>query len=328
MRFPQVCRGAMLAFVAVGFSSPQLVLAIEISNVRLVDLSAGNNFFTDTGSQLAEFRTALTRTGAGGTAPDVVGQVVTASTLMNSIKRADSDISSARSNDRDFNYHVIFDVSANQNTTFEITVHTRLHGSLTAVVDRTGDVSGSLSTSAVFGRAIINGAATSLDLDAVAALPTIPNGTPAGTVYDIPIDFSNSTTITGLNGTYSGTNEIRLEFNMESDMSSGAGGRFIGFSGPDDAIRLGLAQTPSGLMPGTAGEYPGAGNRDISLDGHFVTIEARVLSVVPEVSPFTLLGMGMAAFGLAQFFRRPNHSAESSRTSPSSPLPTPLRSLG
>lgn len=290
-------RAARIAPITAITAITGLVLGIAGSAGALtISVSAGPtstgtaDFKNDTLTDYRENRSATSVTDAGGSVADVVSNSVNAQGRFAGMVGADGGVATAPSRTATQSYTISFTVSAGIGTTYDLILDTSRIGALTRVDDGTGG--GNASISAVTGLYGVN-AAPSISAFSVGAV-SLGQGTGAA---NTPFSQSSSTvTISGLTG----SNTINLSFSWSATANSTCSGTGCSATGNDEmAVRLGLPGTGSGV---TATDYPGVGGRVQSGDGHFVTANAVVTSVVPE--PVTLALLGLGVVGLAVSGRR------------------------
>ncbi len=73
--------------------------------------------------------------------------------------------------------------------------------------------------------------------------------------------------------------------------------------GDESVILMGLDTRINGDV-GAADDYPGTSGRVAANDGHFVTVTATIVQIVPEPSSFLLAGMASIGMGLVVWRRR------------------------
>lgn len=184
-----------------------------------------------------------------------------------------ADVSTAATTTLSHNarYRIRFQVNAASGEAWQLRVDTLRVGALTLVDDGTGSARATLG--AVTGTRSGSGTLTgSLGLAAV------PNLTGGGSAVQA-VNQAGSAVLSGIGTGAPQTVTINFAFSMSARSTR------TGANGDEAAVRLGL---DSGLMGFGADDYPGAGGRSLSADGHFVTIR-----VVPEPASFTLLLLGL-----------------------------------
>jgi len=270
---------AVLSAAVVGLATG--ASAITVSTAITTNPSNTADFLNDSLTDYRENRSQTTVLDAGGSAADVIGNSVNASTRYAAMTAADGGVATAPSRTATSNYKVTFTINAGAGIGYDLVINTSRLGALTRVSDGTGG--GNASISAVTG--LVNGVSNgSLSLGAV----SLAQGTGAA---NTPFT-QNSTTLTifGLTG----NNVITLDFAWTSTANSTCTGFLCSSTGNDEmAVRLGMAGTGSGV---TADDYPGVGSRTIGNDGHFVN--ANVVVTVPEPGTALLIGAGLAGLAL------------------------------
>jgi len=231
----------------------------------------------------------LTVTDAGGTTPDAVGASVDGATHYFSNAAADWPIAfsggTARAtinSDYTVNVSVIPD---DPGTTYEMIVNTSILGELTLL----DDVAGTQSTAAVITDVVgrLNGVITS-GLGIAGIAQSFSVGTGLNLAEQVNIAASNSLNL----GIFSGPQVFTLRYTFGTQASAPQSAL-----GADEAAARFGATGPLGGA--TADDYPGPGDvvdRDQALDGHFVTVRANVLTIVPEPSTFAILTLAGAGF--------------------------------
>lgn len=245
------------------------------------------DFLNDTLTDYRENRSATSVTDAGGTTADVVSNSVNAQARFAGMVGADGGVATAPSRTATQSYTVSFTVSAGVGTTYDLILDTSRVGALTRVDDGTGG--GNASISAVVGLYGVNAAPST----SAFSVGSVSLGQGTGNANTPFSQTSSTVTITGLTG----TNTINLSFSWSATANSTCTGTGCSTTGNDEmAVRLGLSGTTGGE---TASNYPGVGGRVQSGDGHFVTANAVVTSVVPEPGTLALLGFGLAGLAIS-----------------------------
>lgn len=182
----------------------------------------------------------------------------------------------------DADYTIQIVLSAAVGEAWQLTVDTRRTGALTLEEDGGGSAGVQLGAvnASLSGATLAGG---SLGLTAVGGLVGDAGG-------DLPFDQSATAILTGV-GT-GAPQAISLTFTFSATADTVA----VGGNGDEGALRLG---TDSSLFLFGAGGYPGAGNRALAGDGHFVSAS---LTSVPQPGSFALVCLGL--LGLACFGSR------------------------
>jgi hypothetical protein len=177
-------------------------------------------------------------------------------------------------------FTITFQVNANAGELWNLFIDASRVGALTLVNDSNGGATATLG--AVTGT---NGGAGTLSGSlGVAAVPTL-SGNGGG---NTPFDETTSAVISGI-GTGSGQ-MVTLNFTWTASATSTRGNGRNG-AGDEAAVRMGI-DTP--MTAFSADDYPGVGNRSLSLDGFFVRLRAA-----PEPDTFALLAFGLLGLALA-----------------------------
>jgi hypothetical protein len=246
---------------------PSNALVITISGVQN---NSTPNIFSSTSNKVSEFRTETSILNAGQSASDTTGQSVTASTRMAFVARADSDTNANASVSALLSYRINVFVIVPQGVSYKLKIDRELIGDFS----RSEAFSSFGTTELLTGEATFN-RTTSMS-------PMVDVFAPNGGINRFGTDVFSG---------FSGIGQHRLDFTWSASASSGLDPGSIlpnGSSGADVAARFGLAGTSVPFS--NAANYPGSGNRNINLDGHFVTITAIV---VPEASTMTLIAGAM-----------------------------------
>ena len=181
-------------------------------------------------------------------------------------------------------YTITLQILGNAGVAWQLLLDTSRTGALTIVNDGGGSASATLGavTGSATGGSLTSGA---LGLGAVG---TLSNAAAATTSRNQPFAQTSSAVLEGI--ATGSLQTLTLAFTWTAGTTSTRGGR----NGDEAAVRMGLTSTASFF---TADDYPGAGGRTQSLDGHFVSA-----TLIPEPETALLLGSGLA--GLAWASRR------------------------
>lgn len=163
-------------------------------------------------------------------------------------------------------WRVTFTVTANPGVVYDLVIFQELAGAFSFFDDSAGDATGRVGE--------VTGTLDGLPNP----LLTLPVGTEgertSAVTASIPFQRSRLLALDALTGTQTFT----LDFTWSTDAESAA---------DQVAVQLGL---PGG---NTAAAYPGIGLRDAAADGHFVTLQTRVITAIPEPGTFALLALGL-----------------------------------
>ena len=304
MRFHRFSRIALIT-AAAGLTLSPSAHAIVVTVASTTD---NTTFVLGGDANSRQGLSSLGITNAGGSGSDIVGTMLQAGTRYASVAVADNGnggnaTDSARVQT---DYTVQFSVTALAGSQYTVEISTALLGSLTLVDDYSigNGTSGFSNISNVAGSLGGIGNAN-LSLSSATASPNGTSGT-----SDTPFSFSNVLNLGPVLGT--GSSQVfEVRFVFETFAQSNATSST--FDNADEAaVRLGLTGTINGgggTFEGpnggqiTADDYPGANNRILSADGHFVNVKVT-LTAVPEVSSMVLAGMGVAALGAFVVHRR------------------------
>ena len=180
-------------------------------------------------------------------------------------------------------YTITLQISAGLGENWQLQLASNRVGALTIVNDGGGSASATLG--AVTGLAAGGTLSGSLNM---AAVGTTTNSAANTTSPNTPFSQFASAVLSGV-GT-GGVQVVSLRFQWTAGTTSTRGGN----NGDEAAVRMGLASTASFF---TADDYPGAGGRTQSGDGHFVTA-----LLIPEPATAFLLTSGL--LGLAWSSRK------------------------
>ena len=284
---------AMLLFGSVLLSSAA-VQALEVT----VSIAPNPGDSGTQGGSFSSFEhlSAASVLDAGGTAPDIGGNTVTARTRYAQMAWADSSFFAT---DETFSadYRVTVDIVSAGG--YDLTIDTSRLGAMTLVDDTFGGstVGSFVTLGAVTGQVDTSGNAglslPELSYNEALALATLGYGTAQG----LEIDQSNTVTLSGLSGNL----QILLDFSWTVRVYS---------NNDESALRLGMTSSVSGV---SADDYPGVQSRVAADDGHFVDITATVSggggAPIPEPESALLLIVGLVVAGAALRRSRVDSSA-------------------
>lgn len=176
-------------------------------------------------------------------------------------------------------YDLSLSISADAGTIYDITIDSLFQGILTRVND------------SFFGESSAGVSAVSVTLNTAVQ---VEHGTSAQLLaldyYDETHSFSESGTssLTGLSGTTNLVFAVTWDSNADNTEGDEAG------------VLIGLDEAGGPVSGVSSGEYgqltslPPFASRDSADDGHFITVTAKVTSVVPEPTTALLLATGLA----------------------------------
>ena len=185
-------------------------------------------------------------------------------------------------------YDLSLSVSADAGTLYDITIDSLFQGILTRVDD------------SFFGESQAGVSAVTVTLNAAVL---VEHGTSAQLLalgyYDETHSFSESGTssLTGLSGTTNLVFAVTWDSNADN------------IEGDEAGVLIGLDEAGGPVGGVSAGEYGNLSSlsdpdpfasRNPADDGHFITVTAKVTSVVPEASTALLLAMGLAVTALGR----------------------------
>jgi hypothetical protein len=276
---------------------PSLLLASlalwPISDAEAITLTVAaltNNSTTSGAAGNGIAQSAVAVISGGGSAPDIINNVVAGSTRYSFGSAADNGANSgADAITLNSSYNVPFSVSAPGYVVYSVIITTSLRGGLT-VVDDYGlgnGTSGIASITNVTGSSNVEGVQAQLGLASAA------NRTGSSGSDQTDVNIGNTYTISGLSG-----NQLRtLTFTWSSTSNSPSNSSIL-----DNSDEVGVRFGIGGIQGSNAADdYPGTGARVQANDGHFVSIEVQV-TAVPEPSSSALAAFG--ACGLAMAARR------------------------
>jgi hypothetical protein len=279
----RLVEGVGVAVVISRFASLVAIAAVVVLGIRAEALSitgltiakGGTNTAdgsTLTGNNFMQTTSAVSTTLSPSAAADTLGSFTEFITRYAMIVAADrQNTSGSTTTSMTSSYSITFTVNNPTGAQVQIDIDTLRVGALTSVNDSAGSstitlgaISGQLNTvtQAGLGVAAVGGTASSTAINTA---------------------FSQAgTTVTIL------TSAVTSNYVLQFDFSSS------GVSAHDGAaIRMGLA----GSLPMTADDYPGAGSRTQSNDGHFADVKATIIAV-PEPESAGLLALGVLLLAL------------------------------
>lgn len=281
-----------LGFAAVGAAALVVAAAAPAGAISIGFNSTTNSTTSSTSGAAADRAGAqsLTVTNAGGSTPDAVSASVGAATRYVSNAAADRGIALSGGTANftwNTDYTIVFTVTPDDAfTTYDVVVNTSILGELTLLDDVAGTQS-TATVSNVTGR--LGGVVTSgLGISGIAQ--SFSTGTGTNLAEERNISGSNSINL----GTFAGPQSFTLRFTFSTSASAPQSA----LGADEAAARFGASGALSGA---TADDYPGPGDvvdRIQANDGHFVNINATVLTVIPEPGTMLLLGSGLAGLAI------------------------------
>jgi hypothetical protein len=311
MKLLRVSLPSIACLAIFGWLAPA-ALAIQLT----VDSAAANvgnsaNYLNSTSGRHGEFRSQVTTLDPGGTDADVVSNAVDGRVRYASVTSADTgsfylgQVIVAASD-----YSVTFTVSAPLNVYYDIAVDTSRMGAFTLVSDSGSNGGATADLSALAGS--VSGSLNNNPEPALGLADLAPSSVPgnSGSSVNTPFSQSNQLLLTNLTG----TNTYTLRFVWSSAVTTNPGsntsstntdnGAYI-FGGDETAVRMGLAGSGSSISGGiSADDYPGVGSRTQADDGHFVSMKATIVAIVPEPSSLVLAAMAMVGIVVTTWRRR------------------------
>lgn len=165
-------------------------------------------------------------------------------------------------------WQITFSISASPGTVYDLVIFQQLVGGFSFVDAGAGNATGSVGP--------VTGTLAGLP-NPLLTMPVGVDGsaTSAGTA-SIPFQRSRLLELDNLVGNQTLTLAFRFDLSAQSALD-------------EVAVQLGL--------PGdvAAASYPGIGLRDAAADGHFLSLQSRVIAAVPEPSTLPLVMLGLAA---------------------------------
>jgi|GEM_PF-2349284 len=280
---------ALLA--AATLASVNQAQAALIINLDSAVNSSTANVTTGGATDKREFNSVLDTLQGSDSDGDFVGSSVFISTRLSSLTVADKDsgtflTQAPNTQNATVNYSLTFTVAdPGAGRVYDLRIDTSRIGELTVRNDSSNGTA-TLTLGAITASYTGVGLPSGSNALAGQTLTSAGGNNPA--FYNNAFNQAGFVTVAGLTGQQT----ITLGFSWAQNVTSVNSGGLNSGTGDDGAIRLGRSTTTNG----SAGLYPGNNNRNIDLDGHFVTVQATMV-VVPE--PGTLVMASMAAFGFA-----------------------------
>lgn len=250
--------------------------------------TGGNYNLSGSSQRQSSYDSQVSVLNAGGSAADVVSNTVIAKTRYASTQTSDADgfLVGDATLETTARYQILFTVSAPLNAIYDITIDTQRIGAFVVRDETSATASNNLGA--------VNGtfAAPAQGLNSLAALPGL--NTTNTTVS--PFNQTNSNTLLAFTG---GVQQYTLVFTWTGRTFSPSNAN----GGDESVILMGLDTRINGDV-GAADDYPGTSGRTASGDGHFVTVSATIVQIVPEPSTFLLAGMAGIGMGLVVWRRR------------------------
>jgi hypothetical protein len=278
--FRFACLLAIPAAIALGTRADALTitgLSIAKGGTNTADST------TNTGQNYMQTTSAVSTTLAPVAAPDTLGAFTEFMTRYAMIVTADrQNTTSNTTTNMTSSYSITFTVNNPTGAQLKIGINTLLVGALTSVDDSAGN--STITLGAITGK--LN-TVTQAGLGTTAVGGTASSGA-------INTGFSQAgTTVTITTSALTSTYTLQFDFSSSVVSAQDAG-----------SIRMGLA----GTLPTTSDDYPGAGSRTQSSDGHFVDVKTTVLVAAPESGSGGLLALGLLAIALRARRNRRDHS--------------------
>jgi hypothetical protein len=275
---------AVAALLRISWLAPALLaalLAARADALSIIGLTPAKNVTntldstTDTGSNRMQTTSTVAVTLAPVAAADTLNSFTEFITRYSMMVAADRTNTTGGANTVSMtsNYSITFSVSNPTLATVRVDINTLRVGALTSIHDSSGN--STITLGAITGQ---------LDTVTQARLGVSAVGGTASTSA-INTSFSQAgTTVSVI------TNAAVTAYTLNFSWSSSASSNYDGA-----AIRMGNS---GGLSSTTADDYPGAGSRTQSGDGHFVDVKATIIATAPEPDSGGLLALGLLALAM------------------------------
>ena len=277
-------------FLATGIAAGAPMLTVGNATLtKTTDNTADFSNPKGAGTTRSEYRSETQVFDNGGSVEAVRGNSVIVSarfTAEASVQAFKLDPINAKTGVYRNNYEFTFDVNIPDGKFYKVDVTSEFLGSFTEIIPANGFTiaSAAIADSGFF--------ASNLQFDKSLKIPTYADSFPDQP--DSPFDNVTVSTFAGPIDSDRRNVSWRLEWDYNVKLASIASDTK---DGPDVAWRLGL---DSGFA-NSAGTYPGVGDREMDLDGHWITVKVTVL---PEVGSLLLGGAGLASGVLIVHRRR------------------------
>lgn len=286
-----LARAAVTLAIAV-FLSPASAGAFAISGLAVAPESLNTNDTTTSGgnSYLQRLSSTSIVTAPGGPVPDTAGSTLSFAARYAASTTADLDTNGPTiSLTALMDYSITFTVEDPLNLGYEMEIATSRVGAVTSVDD--------VGLGAALASADLSSVSATLDGGSLPGLGLPSDSWPfsisSGGTENEPFGQTSGPVVV----TDVGTKAFVLRFTSTDDSVTSTDTGTTN-SGGEVAIRMGLAGT---LGNTTADNYPGSDSRDLSNDGHFVSVN---LTLVPEPSTALLLASGLVLLHSARRRRR------------------------